>query len=126
MSHEQFEAACNGLLLGMDLFFVSKIQGTAQLLGSKIETVTSKTLLQGKLAAGSYKYLLIDLEAFSGELEFLKQLKIDHPSLKIIAFGSHVNTERLASAQENGADSVLPRSKFTMNLAAILESAIKS
>ena len=38
-----------------------------------------------------------------------------------MAFGSHVDTEALAAARAAGCDPVMPRSKFTAELAKLIE-----
>jgi hypothetical protein len=42
------------------------------------------------------------------------------PDARIVAFGPHVDTEVLAQADRDGADVVLPRSKFFQDPAAAL------
>jgi DNA-binding NarL/FixJ family response regulator len=42
------------------------------------------------------------------------------PTARIVAFGPHVDTELLAQATRDGADAVLPRSKFFQDPAAAL------
>jgi hypothetical protein len=42
---------------------------------------------------------------------------------RVIAFLSHVQTELAERAHAAGCDEVMPRSKFTQNLAAILRGA---
>ena len=42
------------------------------------------------------------------------------PSVRIVAFGRHDDPETLAAAEANGADLVLPRSKFFRDPAAAL------
>jgi DNA-binding NarL/FixJ family response regulator len=44
------------------------------------------------------------------------------PDARIVAFGPHVDTEVLAQADRDGADVVLPRSKFFQDPAAALRS----
>ena len=42
------------------------------------------------------------------------------PDARIVAFGPHVDTELLARATRDGADAVLPRSRFFQDPAAAL------
>ena len=39
-------------------------------------------------------------------------LRASHPAAKIVAYGSHVDTESMDAARAAGADDVMPRSKF--------------
>jgi hypothetical protein len=43
------------------------------------------------------------------------------PTARIVAFGPHVDTEVLEQATRDGADTVLPRSRFFQDPAAALE-----
>jgi hypothetical protein len=47
----------------------------------------------------------------------------DTAALRTIGFASHVHVDLIAAARRAGADQVLPRSAFAMNLADILASA---
>jgi hypothetical protein len=47
------------------------------------------------------------------------------PGATFIAFGSHVDTAALAGAKAAGCDVVLPRSKFTAELPALLRNAFQ-
>jgi hypothetical protein len=42
------------------------------------------------------------------------------PDARIVAFGPHVDTELLTRATRDGADAVLPRSKFFLDPAGAL------
>jgi AmiR/NasT family two-component response regulator len=44
------------------------------------------------------------------------------PGARIVAFGPHVDTEVLEQARADGADAVLPRSRFFQDPAAALSS----
>jgi DNA-binding NarL/FixJ family response regulator len=109
-----------------DLFFQAKLHETARLTGIELETAaTGEQLL--KAAAGSPAALVIvDLNARQGALDALEQLcRADGPGepRRVIAFLSHVQTELAGRARAAGCQEVMPRSKFTQNLAAILRGA---
>ncbi|MFN2578313.1 MAG: hypothetical protein ABR607_11550 [Pyrinomonadaceae bacterium] len=106
-----------------DLFFASKIRGTAGQLGvnvtfpRKIEAVM-ESALQNRPAL-----VIVDLHgARVDPIELGKQLKADERlrDIPMIGFFSHVQAELQRQALEAGFDRVLPRSVFTRELADIL------
>ena len=79
-------------------------------------------------AASSPKLVLVDLNARQGALEAVERLAAAGNAQKdgaqhIIAFLSHVQTELAEKARAAGCRQVLPRSKFTAELAEILRQA---
>jgi|SRR5438067_9812756 len=106
-----------------DLFFASKIRGTAEQVGvpvsfaRKIEGLI-ETALQNHPAV-----IIVDLHAQKIDpIELAGQLKADERlrDIPLIGFFSHVQTELQRQAEEAGFDSVLPRSVFTRDLVDIL------
>jgi CheY-like chemotaxis protein len=113
-----------------DLFFLAKVHETAKLTGVTLETAaTGEQLL--KAAAGSPAALiLVDLNAKQGALDAVERLcasngtanEEDSPR-RVIAFLSHVQMDLAERARGAGCQDVMPRSKFTQNLAEILRGA---
>ena len=116
-----------------DLFFLAKVHETAKHTGVTLETAaTGEQLL--KAAAGSPAALiLVDLNARQGALEAVERLcaangrahlagRQSNPR-RVIAFLSHVQTDLAERARAAGCQDVMPRSKFTQNLADILRGA---
>ena len=95
------------LILTSDLIFSTKIDVIANLTNSPI-TYNIKDINQKTL-------ILVDLN-HKQAFEIIKQ----YPQ-KCIAFGSHVDTEKLKKAKELNCNLVLPRSKFFENLANIFK-----
>lgn len=116
-----------------DLFFLAKVQETAKHAGVTLETAaTGEQLL--KAAAGSPAALvLVDLNARQGALDAVERLCAAKEPVRlpdrrgnprrVIAFLSHVQTELAERARSAGCQEVMPRSKFTQNLAEILRGA---
>jgi DNA-binding NarL/FixJ family response regulator len=67
--------------------------------------------------------VIVDLNARSAPIEAIAGLRSAGCAAPVIAFLSHVQVELAARAQAAGCDQVLPRSKFTQQLAAILTQA---
>ena len=109
-----------------DLFFLAKVHQTAKLTGVTLETAsTGEQLL--KAADGSPSSLiLVDLNARQGAIDAIEKLCAANPAgnpRKVIAFLSHVQTDLAERARAAGCSEVMPRSKFTQNLAEILRGA---
>ena len=109
-----------GLLITRNLFFASKVTGTAGELGLHVEVVGSIEDAHKRATRPSCRCLLIDLAVpGGGPLELLAGFpESDRPA--VIAFGAHVHTGRLQQARDAGCDEVLPRSRFSADLPQLL------
>ena len=108
------------LLLCRDLIFTSKITGTGRALGWTVKVAPSGRQALSAVDAET-ALALVDLSAPADPSnEELRALKEKLPAnAKLVAFGSHVDVERLRGAREAGCDSVLPRSAFVEQLAGM-------
>ena len=106
-----------------DLFFASKIRGTAEQVGvtasfpRTVEAVVEGTT-QHKPAL-----ILCDLHSEKiNAVELAKKLKADESTREVplIGFFSHLQTELERAANEAGFDRVIPRSVFARDLVKIL------
>ena len=115
--------APTALLLSGDLFFTSKITGTAQAVGLRMDVRVSIPEDIPGPAAGGYRLVIIDLAQPSiVPAEVIARLSAtDRPN--VIAYGSHVATATLQAARDAGCDEVMPRSRFSSELAEILKQA---
>jgi CheY-like chemotaxis protein len=111
------------LALVDDLFFQAKLTETARHVGVVLQTVASGEALVAAAAAGAPRLVLVDLNARQGALEAIERLHALGNTRPIIAFLSHVQTELAGRARAAGCQQVLPRSKFTAELAEILRQA---
>lgn len=109
-----------GLLITPDLFFTSKVTGTAQVLGLRVEAVDDIATAITRLPAGDIGCVLLDLAAPRVSVADLLAAMPDSARVPIIAVGSHVNVELLESARAAGAE-VMPRSQFSATLPDILK-----
>lgn len=109
------------LILCSDLFFTSKVGGTAEQLGIDALTVMNPEAALSQLRENeSLKGLILDLTVPGLDLEsFLNEIPESVKS-RTIAFGPHVEKEILELAAKHGCAAVLPRSKFSAELPAIL------
>jgi DNA-binding NarL/FixJ family response regulator len=113
----------DAIVLIDDLFFQAKLHETAKLAGVVLETVTTGEQLLKSAAANPAALIIVDLNARQGAVEAIEQLgksaQQGNPR-RVIAFLSHVQTDLAERARKAGCREVMPRSKFTQNLAAIL------
>jgi CheY-like chemotaxis protein len=108
------------LLISRDLFFTSKVTGTASALGVDVQVVGDAHSAAEQVGASDYRCIFIDLADIGLDVgAFFEALKGGlHPP--VIAFGSHVATARLQAAREAGCDEVMPRSRFSSSLQDLL------
>jgi len=111
-----------GLLLSRDLIFTSKVTGTASALGHRVIVAGNVALARAMLGRWTPKVVFVDLAA--GDLvastALLQYQEVTPPGTPFVAFGSHVDTEALANAKSAGCDPVMPRSRFTVELPALI------
>ena len=110
-----------GLLLSRDLIFTSKITGTARALGHQVIIAGNVALATAMMQQWRPRVVFVDLSA--GDLvspAAIVAFRGIHPGTPFVAFGSHVETENLAAAKAAGCDPVLPRSRFSADLPALI------
>jgi CheY-like chemotaxis protein len=113
-----------------DLFFLAKVHETAKHTGVTLETAATGEQLLKAAAASPAALILVDLNARQGALEAVEHLCASNGAAneagnprRVIAFLSHVQTDLAERARAAGCTDVMPRSKFTQNLAEILRGA---
>jgi DNA-binding NarL/FixJ family response regulator len=107
-----------GLLLSDDLMFSSRITGTAQVLGLKMDVLKSTKELMARLKEQMPTCMILDLGHPELQIqEFISELRdACSPMPRLVAYGSHVDAAVLRGAREAGCDVVLPRSAFIEQL----------
>ena len=115
----------DAIVLIDDLFFQAKLFETAKLTGTTLETASTGDALLKSAAANPSALIIVDLNARHGALEAVEKLGANGSGnpRRVIAFLSHVQTDLAERARAAGCQEVMPRSKFTQNLAAILRGA---
>ena len=106
-----------------DLFFASKIRGTAEQFGVNVSFPRRIEALMEAALRDQPQLIICDLHATRIDpIELAKLLKADEPlrSIPLLGFFSHVQTELQQQAEQAGFDRVMPRSAFTRDLSAIL------
>lgn len=110
-----------GLLISRDLFFTSKVTGTAQQLGLVVDVVPDCAAAIPRVTDGTVGCVFVDLgHPVAGLAELIAAAPVaKRPA--VLAFGSHVATAVLEAAKEAGCDEVLPRSRFSAELPDLLK-----
>jgi DNA-binding NarL/FixJ family response regulator len=113
-----------GLLVSRDLFFNSKITGTARELGRMILVAGTSEQTLAMIDQWQPRVLLVDLAAGppASTEAIIAYRKQAGPGVTFIAFGSHVDAQALEAASAAGCDVVLPRSKFSRDLPQLIEA----
>src|SRR4051794_39659661 len=116
------DAGPTGILLSRDLIFTSKVTGTARELGHRVLVAGNSALAATMIGQWRPKVVFVDLAA--GDLVAAPALmayqQAAGPGTPFVAFGSHVDTAALDAARAAGCDPVLPRSKFSAELPALI------
>jgi len=109
------------LLISRDLFFTSKVTGTAQALGVDVRVIGDAAAAAELVNGQSLRCVFIDLADEGLDVSaFFAGLKPDL-NVPVIAFGSHVATARLQQARDAGCTEVMPRSRFSTGLPGLLQ-----
>lgn len=127
MSEDVSAERVDGLLLSRDLFFNSKVTGTAGALGFRVAVVGDPAKAAGRIESLRPRAIFVDLAA--GELvapSALAEYRRIAPDARFVAFGSHVDTDALHAAAAAGCDPVLPRSAFSSRLPDLLREFLSS
>jgi CheY-like chemotaxis protein len=109
-----------------DLFFLAKIGAVAKQIGVELVEARSPRALEDHLASSVPRLVILDLNSASlAPLEVIRRVKSDSrlAPTRIVAFLSHVQVELEQAARAAGCDVVLPRSRFSADLAGILTPA---
>ena len=109
------------VLLCADLFFTSKVTGTAGQLGFRVETALTADAALHSVATGCCRCILVDLELPQLNLVELMHGLTSENRPEVIAFGPHVRTDLLEKARQAGCDQVLPRSRFSSTFPEFLQ-----
>ena len=100
-----------------DLAFRSKMEAASAHLGVELDVAAALPEVRK-----NWRLAIIDLNLANGDpLEIIRSLKQQLPAIPLVGYGSHVQTELMASAHAAGCDQVLPRSAFVQRLPELLQ-----
>ncbi|MBV8857103.1 MAG: hypothetical protein JOZ02_09250 [Acidobacteria bacterium] len=110
-----------------DMFFASKIRGTAEHLNVTVDFARTEAGLFDYAKTEMPSLVILDLqETRFDPVRLAARLKADEQlrAVPVVAFFSHVETELRRRALEAGVEHVLPRSVFTQRLGQILSGEL--
>ena len=111
------------LFLTTDLLFSSRVAGAAARIGVPVRTAgRSETLLEMANASDRPSIVILDLNLpIVDPAQLVPALRTAaHPPRAIIAYGPHVQEDRLAAAIAAGSDEVLTRGQFNAQMDDVL------
>ena len=106
-----------------DIFFQAKLMETARQLGVELRSCANPDTFAAEIAKGKPKLIVVDLNARANSFDAIEIAKTDAPTVPLVGFLSHVQTELAEKARAAGCEEVMPRSKFARDLATILARA---
>lgn len=103
------------LLLSSDLMLCSQVAGASQRAGVEVVTALSCGALLERAAATPVQLVILDLSTPGADPGVLvpRLLALEQPPRAIVAFGPHVQTEKLAAAKNAGCNEVFSRGQFS-------------
>ena len=107
-----------------DLFFASKIRGTAEQVGVSVKFARNADAMLNAARRDQPDLIIFDLNSErTNPPDLARQLKADEQlrSIPLLGFFSHVQIELQQQAEEAGIDQVIPRSVFAKYLNEILQ-----
>src|SRR5579864_1363043 len=113
------------LALVDDIFFQARISATEKQVGVELKMFGAAKALVAAAGSADGELIVIDLNARADAIGALNQLRDAGNQTPVVAFLSHVQTELAERARAAGCTEVMPRSKFTQDLASILGRAKK-
>lgn len=106
-----------------DLFFQAKLLETAKQVGVELRACATADALATEVSGGAPRLVVIDLNARANPLEAVRRVQSLGRGIPLVAYLSHLQTDLAESARAAGCREVMPRSKFTSQLATILARA---
>ncbi len=106
-----------------DIFFQAKLMETAKQAGVELKSFSTGEALLAELEKQTPRLVVVDLNARQDPMETIAAVRTRWTDTRVIGFFSHVQTELAKQARDAGCTEVMPRSKFTKELAAIFSEA---
>ena len=109
-------------MLTTDLLLQSQLAGAAQVAGASVAVVATVDALRDKIAADPPRLVILDLgNTALDPRTVVSEVRAVASEVAIVAFGPHVNRERLDTARAAGCDVVMSRGQFHAQMPAILQ-----
>ncbi len=108
------------LLVCGDLFFATKLRSEIEAIGMSVEVEPLADRALTRVSAGHFSSLVIDLEMPRLNLAALLASLPAERRPQVIAFGPHVQKDRLESARAAGCDEVLSRGQISATIREVV------
>ena len=111
-----------------DMFFSSKIENTAKRLDIATVKIKNREELPDEIEGKTIDLVIIDLASRKIDAEeVFAELRNspEHKKVFCIGYLPHVERELADKFRENGVDLVIPRSKFSREMGAIIKEHLK-
>ena len=106
-----------------DIFFQAKMMETAKQASVGLKSFSRGEALLAEFEKQQPKLVVVDLNARQSPMEVIADVCARGAEMRVIGFFSHVQAELAQRARDAGCTEVMPRSKFTKELAAIFSQA---
>jgi CheY-like chemotaxis protein len=106
-----------------DIFFQAKLLETAKQVGVEVRACSTADALDAEIMKAAPRLVVVDLNSRSDPFRAIERLQAGGGKIPLIGFLSHVQVDLAERARAAGCGEVMPRSKFTQNLATILARA---
>lgn len=106
-----------------DIFFQAKMMETAKQVSIELKSFSTGEALLAEFEKQQPKLVVVDLNARQSPLAVIAALRARRADIRVVGFFSHVQIELAQRARDAGCTEVMPRSKFTKELAAIFSQA---
>ena len=103
-----------------DLFFQAKLLETAKQLGVELRTCTTPDAMLAEITQNPPRLIVVDLNARNNPIDAVERARANAGQIPLLGFLSHVQVDLAQQARAAGCHDVMPRSKFTRDLATIL------
>jgi DNA-binding NarL/FixJ family response regulator len=111
------------VLLTNDLMFQSRISGAVKAAGKSIMVQRAVESASSRIdSPETVEMVLIDLSLPLELASAVPAIRLAFPKSRILAYGAHVDVDRLAEAETAGVDQVLTRGQLDRDLNAIVSS----
>ena len=109
------------LIVCSDLFFSTRLRAEAERAGALVELELQGSHAASRALSGEYAAVVADLESPGLDISRLMEVLPPGDRPKVIAFGPHVQEQRLAAARAAGCDQVVSRGQIASGLCELLK-----
>jgi hypothetical protein len=113
------------LYFAADLLWATRIRSAAEGLGIAVRPVRDIAMLQARLGDSPVRGVVVDLDGGDAAIDLIAHLRKPghagtYAAIRIVAWGPHVEVEKLRAAKAAGADAVMARGAFSRALPRVL------